>query len=41
VAAMNLGDGTKHDQYGMTYDFSAYAEERMQTPFAYIQNLLP
>ena len=41
VAAMNLGDGKKHDQYGMAYDFSAYAEERMQTPFAYIENLLP
>jgi hypothetical protein len=41
VAAMSLGDGTKHDQYGMAYVFSAYAEERMQTPFAYIENLLP
>ena len=41
VAAMNLGDSTKHDQYGMAYDFSAYAEERIQTPFTYVENLLP
>ena len=41
VAAMNLGDGTKHDQYGMEYVFTAYADERMQTPFVYIENLLP
>jgi proline iminopeptidase len=41
VAAMNLGDGTRHDQYGLEYVFSAYAEERIQTPFAYIENLLP
>lgn len=41
VAAMNLGDSTKHDQYGMAYVFSAYAEERIQTPFTYIENLFP
>ena len=41
VAAMNLGDSTKHDQYGMAYVFSAYAEERIETPFTYIENLLP
>jgi tetratricopeptide (TPR) repeat protein len=41
VVAMNLGDGTKHDQYGTAYVFSAYAEERTRTPFAYIENLLP
>lgn len=41
VAAMTLGDGTTHDQYGMAYVFSDYAEERMQTPFTYIENLLP
>ena len=41
VAAMNLGDTTKHDQYGMAYVFSTYAEERIQTPFTYIENLLP
>jgi hypothetical protein len=38
---MNLGEGTKHVQYGMAYVFSAYAEERTRTPFAYIENLLP
>ena len=41
VAAMTLSDGTKHDQYGMDYVFRAYAEERMRTPFTYIENLLP
>jgi len=41
VAAMNLDDGTQHDQYDMDYLFSAYAGERIQTPFTYIENRLP
>ena len=41
VAAMNLGDSTDHEQYGMAYAVSAYAEERIQTPFTYIENVLP
>jgi proline iminopeptidase len=41
VAAMNLGDGMQHDQYEMDYVFSAYAEERIQAPFAYVENRLP
>jgi proline iminopeptidase len=41
VAEMALSDSTKHDQYGMAYVFSSYAEERMQTPFTYIENVLP
>ena len=41
VAAMTLSESTKHDQYGMAYVFSTYAEERTQTPFTYVENLLP
>ena len=41
VVAMALGESIKHDQYGMAYVFSAYAEERVRTPFSYVENLLP
>ena len=41
VAEMNLSDSTQHDEYAMSYVFSDYAKERIQTPFTYIENVLP
>jgi tetratricopeptide (TPR) repeat protein len=41
VAAMDLSDGTQHDQYEMAYVLSPYAKERTHTPFTYIENILP
>jgi proline iminopeptidase len=41
VAEMNLGDDMRHDQYEMSYVPSAYAHERIQTPFTYVENVLP
>jgi hypothetical protein len=41
VAEMNLSDATQHDEYEMSYVFSDYAKERIQTPFTYIENVLP
>jgi pimeloyl-ACP methyl ester carboxylesterase len=41
VAALNLSDGANHEQYGMAYAFGDYAQERLQTPFTYIENRLP
>jgi len=41
VAEMNLGDSTQHDEYEMSYVFRDYAKERIQTPFIYVENVLP
>jgi pimeloyl-ACP methyl ester carboxylesterase len=41
VAEMNLSGSTQHNQYEMSYVFSDYARERIQTPFTYIENVLP
>ena len=41
VVEMNLSDSTQHDEYEMSYVFSDHAKERIQTPFTYIENVLP
>ena len=39
VAAMNVDSEIRHDQFGMDYKPSDYARERMQQPFARVENL--
>jgi len=38
VADLGLTSGTTHAQYGLSYEFSAYARERLTTPFARVEN---
>jgi hypothetical protein len=38
VADMDLVDNWSHGQYGMRYDLSPYAAERLETPFRRIEN---
>jgi proline iminopeptidase len=41
VVDMDLADTWSHGQYGMRYAFSAYAAERLDTPFQRIENRQP
>ena len=41
VAEMNLSEGAQHDQYEMSFVFSTYAKERIQSPFTYTENAVP
>lgn len=41
AANMNVTGEMQHDQFGMTYAPSEYAQERIQTPFTRIENLTP
>jgi tetratricopeptide (TPR) repeat protein len=41
VVDMRSSDGVRHDQYGLSYQYSAYAAERLRTPFQRIENQLP
>jgi proline-specific peptidase len=41
VVDMNSNDGMQHSQYGLTYEFSPYAAERLQTPFQRVENKQP
>jgi proline iminopeptidase len=38
VAEMHIGDGMRHDQYGLAYEFVPYASERIETPFERVEN---
>lgn len=38
AAEMNLTDTQMHDQYGLRYEISPYAKERMAEPFQRIDN---
>ena len=38
VVDMNLESGIRHDQYGLSYEYSPYAAERLQTPFQRVEN---
>ena len=38
AADMNLKDSWTHSQYGLQYELSAYARERMERPFIRVEN---
>ncbi|MFO7733494.1 MAG: hypothetical protein R6X21_07570 [Candidatus Aminicenantes bacterium] len=38
AAAMDIADGWTHSQYGLKYELSPYARERLTTPFKRIEN---
>jgi hypothetical protein len=38
VADMGLDSGIRHDQYGLAYEYTPYAKERMITPFVRVEN---
>jgi proline iminopeptidase len=38
VVDMKLEGGIRHDQYGLSYEYSPYAAERLQTPFTRVEN---
>lgn len=38
VVDMDSKDGMRHDQYGLSYEYSPYAAERLQTPFQRLEN---
>jgi tetratricopeptide (TPR) repeat protein len=38
VAELNLSSRRQHSQYGLSYELSPYAKERMQTPFKRVEN---
>ncbi len=38
AAGMNVGESWMHGQYGMRYELSPYARERIKTPFKRIEN---
>jgi len=38
VVDMNIKDSWRHDQYGLQYEVSAYAKERMLKPFVRVEN---
>jgi alpha/beta hydrolase fold len=41
TAEMNIHTTWKHDQYGLKYEVSSYARERMETPFIRLENKDP
>lgn len=41
VVDMDSDDGMRHDQYGLSYQYSPYAVERLQTPFQRVENRQP
>jgi len=41
VVEMELTDGVRHDQYGLSYEYSPYAAERLRTPFRRVENSWP
>jgi proline iminopeptidase len=41
VAEMTISDGAQHDQYEMSFVYSTYAKERIQSPFTYTENVVP
>lgn len=38
VVAMNLDFSQQHGQYGLRYDITPYAQERIKSPFKRIEN---
>jgi len=38
AAEMDLSDTWSHGQYGLKYELSPYARERLKTPFKRIEN---
>jgi len=38
AAGMNISDSQMHGQYGMRYELSPYARERLKTPFQRVEN---
>jgi len=38
VAEMDISDSMKHSQYGLDYELSHFARERLKTPFKRIEN---
>jgi tetratricopeptide (TPR) repeat protein len=38
VADMGLNSGTRQAQYGLSYEYSPYAQERVSTPFTRVEN---
>jgi proline iminopeptidase len=41
VVDMNPQGGTRHDQYGLAYEYGPYAAERVQSPFQRVENTWP
>jgi proline iminopeptidase len=41
VVEMGIDDGWQHSQYGLTYDFTPYARERLDSPFERLENRDP
>lgn len=41
VVDMNPEGGTRHDQYGLSYEYGPYAAERLQVPFRRVENTWP
>ncbi len=41
VVEMGNTNGVRHDQYDLTYEYSAYAAERVRAPFQRIENKVP
>jgi tetratricopeptide (TPR) repeat protein len=39
VADMQLESGVRHEQYGLSYEYTPYARERMNTPFARMERI--
>jgi hypothetical protein len=38
---MDSSDGVRHDQYGLAYEYSPYAAERLRSPFQRVENKQP
>jgi len=41
VVDMDSNDGMRHDQYGLSYEYSPYAAERLKSPFQRVENKQP
>jgi proline iminopeptidase len=41
VVDMDSSDGVRHDQYGLAYEYSPYAAERLRSPFQRVENKQP
>jgi len=41
VVDMDLDGGMRHDQYGLSFSYTPYAQERIEAPFERVENALP
>ena len=41
VVDMDLDGGMRHDQYGLAFSYTPYAQERIEAPFERVENALP